>query len=357
MKIYFLIPYPLKESPSQRFRFEQYFGTLDEKQHSYKIQSFLEEDSWRVFYEKEKQFKKFSILLKGFLKRTLSLAQVWQFDYVFIHREVTPLGPPIFEWLIAKVLRKKIVYDFDDAIWTTDRQHENLLLHVAKWRSKVKSICRWAHIVSCGNDYLCAFAKQYNAKVLLNPTTIDTNDHHTPRLHTKDANPTLVIGWTGSRSTLKYLHEIESVIQNIMEKNPHVVFRVIADEPPQLHIKSIQFKRWSKKTEIADLAEFDIGIMPLQNNEWSKGKCGFKALQYMALEIPTIASPVGVNETIIQHGKNGLLASSQTEWVQCLSRLIKDADLRSKLGKAGRMQVEGHYSVASNRSNFLELFE
>ena len=138
----------------------------------------------------------------------------------------------------------------------------------------------------------------------------------------------------------------------------HVEFIVIADKAPDLRdIPSMKFVPWNSETEIDDLQRLDIGLMPLPDDEWSKGKCGFKALQYMALEIPTIASPVGVNKKIIEHGVNGLLCETAQEWEDALVKCLETPELRKKIGRNGRQTVLEHYSVLSNASNFLSLFE
>lgn len=361
MKILFLIPYPLQEAPSQRFRFEQYFGTLTEMGIKYTIQSFLNSQNWQSFYKSGKIFTKLLALTLGFVKRWGVLFLVPSYDYVFIHREAAPLGPPVFEWIIARLLRKKIIYDFDDAIWLTDRKTESALFQFIKFRRKVRLICSWSHKVSCGNAYLADYAKRFNLNVLVNPTTIDTDNLHNPgryrdRINHLKQDPTVIIGWTGSHSTLKYLNEIEGVLQRIQSTHTNVHVCVIADKKPQLTLQRLQFKPWSVETEISDLATFDIGIMPLLDDEWAKGKCGFKALQYMAMTIPTIASPVGVNTTIIQHGINGFLASTPDEWYDFLKALIENKELRAQIGTEASQQVSKNYSISSNKNLFVSLF-
>ena len=359
MKILFLVPYPLKESPSQRFRFEQYFKLLGQNSIDYHVQSFLESANWKIFFEKGKWLSKVWALAMGFSKRISILLKISNFDYIFIHREAAPVGPPVIEWVIAMLYRKRIIYDFDDAIWLTDRSNESIIWQILKWRKKVKSICRWSHKVSCGNNYLCNFAKQINNNVVLNPTTIDTDGLHNIKRYnqTKPSKVPLLIGWTGSHSTLKYLTEIESILARLENQFSEFEFWVIADRPPGMKLRSLRFKPWSLETEISDLAQIDIGIMPLPDDEWAKGKCGFKALQCMALEIPTIVSQVGVNCEIIQHEVNGFFASNSDEWMTYLEKLILDKELREKIGIKGRETVIDHYSVASNSSTFLSLFE
>jgi glycosyltransferase involved in cell wall biosynthesis len=356
MKILFLAPYPLKLSPSQRFRFEQYFEKIAAKGFSYRVQTFLNSHNWRFFFNKGKSVQKAVALLQGFLKRIAMLFMLHKYNFVFIHREVTPIGPPLFEWLITRVWQKKVIYDFDDAIWLTDRKDESFLLGILKWRSKVRLICRWSHKVSCGNRYLCEYSSQFNQSVVLNPTTVDTNNLHIPPDHNKSEQSMINIGWTGSHSTLKYLKQIEPILQQIEAEFGNTQTLIIADKRPDLALQRMIFLPWQLSSEASDLARIDIGIMPLPDDEWSKGKCGFKALQYMAMEIATIASPVGVNREIINHGNNGYLASTPIQWRELIHRLITDEQLRIQIGIQGRKTVIDRYSVNSNSDNFLSLF-
>ncbi len=278
------------------------------------------------------------------------------FDYVFIHREVAPVGPPVFEWLIAKVFRKKIIYDFDDAIWLTDKLKEGFIEKIIRWRSKVGTTCRWSYKVSCGNDYLCAYARKFNSNVVLNPTTIDTEGLHNPPKE-RVLTDRITIGWTGSHSTLKYLTAIEPVLKMLEKKYPQVRVLILADRKPDLDLESLLFLPWKKESETADLAKIDIGIMPLPDDEWAKGKCGFKALQYMALEIPAVVSPVGVNSQIITQGEDGFICSTPSEWITALEKLVSDYKLRETMGVNGRKKIVERFSVLSNKNNFINLFD
>jgi glycosyltransferase involved in cell wall biosynthesis len=358
-KILFLVPYPLKESPSQRFRFEQYFDILKNLGHKVQVQAFFSSREWSLFYRQGSNAQKLFVLLKGYAKRFGILIQLPAFDFIFVHREVTPAGPPIVEWLIAKVFRKKIIYDFDDAIWLTDKTNESWLTKILRWRSKTASICSWGYKVSCGNAYLAAFARQFNPHVIINPTTIDTDHLHNKNLYPLikiKNNQEIIIGWTGSHSTLKYLKLIESVLQKIEQRFPALKILIIADQKPNLSLNNLEFCYWNVESEIADLLKIDIGIMPLPDDIWAKGKCGFKALQYMALQIPCVISPVGVNAEIVEHGVNGFLASTPEEWFHYLTVLITKPEVRHAIGNKGRETVLQRYSVTSNESAFLALF-
>lgn len=357
-KILFISPYPSQLAPSQRFRYEQYLSQLSEKGIQFKLAPFLTNSAYASVYQSGNHFSKISAIIYGYIKRFAILLHITQYDFIFIHREATPAGPPIIEWLIAKVFRKKIIYDFDDAIWLTDKTTESRIEKILRWRSKVSLICKWSYKVSCGNNYLADYARQFNNNVIVNPTTIDTLHVHNADLYPRPlSNSLTVIGWTGSYSTLKYLKQIEKVLKNIATKYPEVRFIVIADKHPDLDVKNLMYKQWTKESEIADLALADIGVMPLPDDVWAKGKCGFKALQYLALKIPAVVSPVGVNSTIVEHGIHGYCCTTEQEWFDALEKLILDHQLRKKMGELGREKVITHYSVSSNSANFLSLLE
>jgi glycosyltransferase involved in cell wall biosynthesis len=302
--------------------------------------------------------RKFTILAGGFLKRFIDILRAPVYDIVFIHREASPIGPPVFEWILRFILRRKIVYDFDDAIWLSDKENERGLVRFSKWRRKVRLICGWASSVSCANDYLCAYASQFNTRIILMPTTIDTDHVHNPDLHAyqKDLSR-LTIGWTGSHSTLKYLKLLEPTLTDIEREHPHVSFLVIADRKPQLSLPGWEFIPWNPDSEAQDLLRIDIGVMPLPDDNWTKGKSGLKCLQYFALGIPAVASRVGVNAKIIDHGRNGFLASTPEEWKQHLVALIRNKELRAQFGAEGRKTVVEGFSIAANAETFLSLFK
>ncbi len=356
-KICFIVPYPTGLAPSQRFRFEQYFNLLASKGYRFKVFPFLNPRMNGMLYQSRFLPGLAIALLVGFVRRVIHLFSAINAHYIFIHREAMPVGPPVFEWICAKPMRKRIIYDFDDAIWLTDRE-ESKTTKLLRWRGKVRPICRWSYRISCGNNYLAAFARSFNANVVVNPTTIDTENLHNPEIIKVSKDPSrVIIGWTGSYSTLKYLQQLVPVLQHLEQEFPQVAFRVIADRNPELPLQRYAFVPWNKTTEAKDLAILDIGVMPLPDDAWTRGKCGFKALQYMAMEIPCVVSPVGVNIEIVQHGVNGFWAATAHEWQLYLSQLIQDENLRLQMGKSGRQTVLQRYSVRSNAPLFLSLFD
>lgn len=353
MKILFIVPYPTGKAPSQRFRFEQYYDVLRSKGYDITISPFLSQKTWEILYLPGRFLRKAAAIISGLFKRFFQLFTLGSYDYIFIHREATPIGPAFFEFFASKLFKKKIIYDFDDAIWIPNYSEANSLFSFLKGYANVKHICKWAYRVSCGNDYLCKYAKQYNPEVQYNPTTIDTGNYHN---QVKNQNTErFVIGWTGSHSTIRYLNEILPVLRGL-EQEYDFDFMVISDLKPEFELKSLVYRKWNKITEIEDLLRFNVGIMPLKDDKWAQGKCGFKALQYMSLGIPALVSPVGVNTSIVDDGINGFICETPGDWKRALKTLLNDRAELQRLSENTRKKIVDAYSVSSNTPNFLSLF-
>ncbi|MBS1759495.1 MAG: glycosyltransferase [Bacteroidetes bacterium] len=353
MKILFLAPYPIHESPSQRYRFEHYLALLTKEGISYSYHPFLSISAWKIFFLPGRHFQKALAVVGGFFRRCLLMFTVGKYDYVFVHREAAPLGPPVFEWIIAKIFCKKMIFDFDDAIWIPVASENNRVAMFLKWPSKIAKICKMSYKVSAGNEYLAAFASKYCKNVEIVPTVVNTELVHNKLQNQHTDNPN--IGWTGTFSTLKYLNLVIPALQNLQLKY-NFTFIVIANKNPELPLRNYQFIEWRKETEAEDLLRMHIGLMPLFDDEISKGKCGFKAIQYMSLGIPALVSPVGVNAKIVDDGINGFVCESIDDWENKLEELLKNASLRTQMGNTARMKIEKNYSVSSSWSLFRSLF-
>ena len=351
LKILFIAPYPSNHVASQRFRFEQYSSILNKK-YDCETHSFYSIRTFSILYKKGHFTGKLIGFLSGYIKRLLLVTKINNFDLIFLHRQATTLGPPFIEWIIARVYKKPIIYDFDDAIWMPDSPNEKWWITFLKCPWKVKYICRWSSKISCGNSFLHKFASKYNKNAHIIPTTIDTKNYHIP-VQTSNISP--VIGWTGTQSTLPYLASIVPILQDLQQQFGFV-FKVICNKKPDFYFKGLQYIPWNKESEIQDLNAIDIGIMPLPDTPWTHGKCGFKILQYMALEKAAVASPVGVNQQIIDHGVNGLFCQKEQDWFDNLKLLITKRDLRLRLGKNARSTVKSNYSTNSNTKQYLDLF-
>ncbi len=341
-------------SPGQRFRFEQYLDYLKQKGFECHISYLINEKDDIIFYKEGSYLAKTGFLIKSLQQRWNDLKKIHDYDLVFLYREAHMLGITWFEKRIKKAGIKMLV-DFDDSIWLRDTSIGNRRLAFLKRPSKTREIIKMCDACIVGNQFLADYAGQYNQNVFIVPTTIDTNLYVSGRNDTKKDN--IVIGWTGSSTTLKHFSLAVPVLKKLRKKyGEKVSFRMISDEFFNEELEGLEKLKWTRETEVEDLSAIDIGIMPLPNDDWSKGKCGFKGLQYMALEKPAVMSSVGVNNEIISHGKNGFLADRPEEWEHVLSQLIEDADLRKKIGEAGRKTVEERFSFRSQKEHYLEIF-
>ena len=354
-KVLFLLPYPLQTAPSQRFRIEAYFPLLQQAQINIATQSFLDETAWTRLYKKGSFFLKILDVCKGFIKRLWAATfLVHQYDFIVVHREASPIGPPVFEWIIAQLWKKKVVFDFDDAIWIPTISDNNRLALSLKCFWKTKWICKWAYKIAAGNEYLAGYARQFNSDVIIVPTAVDIVNRYNRLVNQEVSKP--AIGWTGSHSTMKYLDPIIPVIRELEQKKDFDFF-VISNKQPEFQLRSLKYIKWTEASEINDLSKFNIGIMPLEEDRWSEGKCGFKIIQYLALGIPAVASPVGVNKRIIKDRLNGFLSQREEEWYNAISELLEDVKLRNEMGRIGREKIIKEYSIQANADLFLGLFE
>jgi glycosyltransferase involved in cell wall biosynthesis len=360
-KILIIADHRINRSPSQRYRFEQYLNYFKSEGFDWELSEIITEKDDKVFYNSGKYFKKAWILLKSIFIRFHDLRRAKNFDIIFIQREALLVGSSYFEKQFFK--KNKVVFDFDDSIWLLDTSPENKKFEFLKNPDKTKINISHAHLVIAGNSFLANYAKQFNPNTVIIPTTIDSDFHiPKPELRVFDsAQPDkkkTVIGWSGSISTIKHFELAIPALIEIQKKYPNQIeIHVIGQgsySHPEINVIS---KNWSGQTEVDDLNHFDIGIMPLPNDEWVKGKCGLKGLSYMACGVATIMSCVGVNSEIIEHGKNGFLAANQQDWMNYLSELIENPHLRIKMGIAGRETVVKNYSVNANKVKYLEVLK
>lgn len=343
-------------TPGQRFRIEQYLSFLEENNYEIEFSSLMKHSDNKYLYSAGFFIRKFIILVKSIFIRIYDLIRVKsnEFDAVFIYRDALMIGSVFFERQISKT-SVPIIYDFDDAIWLNDVSDGNRKLAWLKNPDKTTKIIKYSTLVTVGNQFLANFAKSINSNTVIIPTTIDTN-YHIP-INKEIIKEKICIGWTGSITTVKHFNYLIPVLKKLLAVYPHIEYKLIGDpnfENKELGIKGIE---WKIETEIFDLQQIDIGIMPLPDDEWSRGKCGFKALQYMALEIPCVISPHGVNSDIVRDGVNGFLADNEHEWFEKISMLIENKQLRLTLGRAGRQTIIAKYSVEANKMKWKEAFD
>ncbi|MBU2541461.1 MAG: glycosyltransferase family 4 protein [Candidatus Omnitrophica bacterium] len=351
-KILFLVPNPIGTIPGQRFRFEQYLAYLSQKGIDYRICNFVSLNFHKILYKEGNFLKKCLYSLSGFFFRIFNIIQSLGYDLIFIYREVTPLGPPIFEKILY-YFRRRIIYDFDDAIYLPSSSNVNRLIKFLKFPRKTRTIIKLSSLVLVGNRNLQSYSLQFNREVAILPTVIDTEAY---KLIKKQKKEKICVGWSGSLTTIVHLSLMKEVLKKLYAKFG-IIIKVIGSKDFKIEGINIQAQDWRLDSEIEDLSQIDIGLMPLPDDEWGRGKCGLKALQYMALGIPPVCSPVGVNSEIIEDGVNGFLCNDEHEWIERISLLIEDSKLRLNMGLAARRVVEERYSVKNNAPKFLKILE
>lgn len=356
-KVLFVGLHRPNRSPSQRYRIEQFLPKLDNNKIKYDYSYVLNEKRDKIFYKPGKILGKIWIVIFSTLKRlyeVLFLAQ--EYDYIFVQREAYMLGTAFFEKMYAK--KSKLIFDFDDSIWLLDVSQANKKLAFLKNPNKTAEIIKAAHLVIAGNKYLANYARKFNENVVIIPTCIDTEEYNRNSEYTKKETEKVCIGWSGSQTTIEHFRAFEPVLIKLKKIHKEkIYFKVIGDGTYENKQLSIKGKAWKRSTEIKEIEEFDIGIMPLPHDKWTEGKCGLKGLVYMSIKIPAVMQKVGVNIQIVKDGQNAYLAKTEEEWIEKLSILINDFNLRKKIGEAGNATILNLYSVKSRKDIFLKSFE
>lgn len=343
MKVLFLVPYPL-QGASNRFRVNQFLPLFERAGIRCRVRPFYSERLWRILYSPGRMGRK--LLFGAFCaaNRLLDLPRALRCDLVFIHREAFPVGPSWFERLLG-LLGRPYIYDFDDAVFLPNVTESNRLFGRLKMAGKVASIVRGSRITLAGNAYLADFARRSGARdIRVIPTAVDTERFRPSDRGDRDWP--VVIGWIGSQTTIRFLEELRSVILRILERHgDRVEFRVVGGTLPGKLPTGVSCRAWSLESEVEELQAFDIGVMPMPDDEWTRGKCAFKAIEYLAVGAPAVCSPVGMNLEVVEPGVNGFLARDEEQWSEALERLIADPALRREMGRRGREKVEKHYGV------------
>lgn len=290
-------------------------------------------------------------IIKGYFMRVVTLLNVRDYDLVIVEKEIFPFMPAVVEYLF-NILDIKYIVDYDDALFHNYDRHPNRLVRLLLSK-KIDSVMRYASVVIAGNDYIADYAKLTGAKdIEIIPTVVDTSRYQVKRkAHTK----TPIVGWIGTPHTSKYLHRLLPVFKSIKE-DIDVRFVAVGARPEDFEEGLIEAWPWSEENEVSSIQQFDIGIMPLNDSPWERGKCGYKLIQCMACGVAVVASPVGVNCKIVEPGKTGKLPNSLEEWDIALRSLL---DLSSKdiseMGNAGRIKVEELYSLQVQAPIFLQI--
>ncbi len=340
VRVLAVVPSVHDRSPGQRYRIEQWEPFLAAEGVDVDYASFETDRLHELLYAPGRYGAKAVEVAAGCLRRVGHAWRARGYDAVFLYREAALVGPAVFERWLGR-FGPPVVYDFDDAIFVPYVSPTNAGLSRLKFAGKTATICRAASCVTVGNGYLAEYARRWNPRVEIVPTTIDLDRYH---LADRPANARLVIGWTGTHSTYQHLDRLQRALIALREQHDFVL-RVIGPAEYRMAGVEVENRPWRSESEVDDLRGIDVGVMPLPDDPWSRGKCGAKALQYMGLGIPAVCSPVGVNTEIISHGVNGMLADGDDEWVAALGALLGSDPERRRLGAAGRETVERGFSA------------
>jgi glycosyltransferase involved in cell wall biosynthesis len=338
----------LHTAPSQRFRLEQWQPALEREGILLSFFPFASEPLMRCLHQHGHLFAKSARSLAALVRRLWLTLHTGEYDGVVIHRAACLGGPAVVERLL-KAVGPRIVFDFDDAIHLLHTSPANRSFGWLKFPEKTAELCRMSAHVVAANSGIAAFACEHNPRVTVVPSSVDT-DRYAPRRRPSRSSR-VVVGWTGSSTSQAYLELFAPVLREIVAATD-IEIRVHSDRRPTLPGVPHSWRPWSADDEVEALSEFDIGLMPMPDDPWARGKSAMKALLYMAMGIPAVCSPVGTNREVIRHGENGLLASTPAEWKEALRALVADAELRRRIGRAGRETVESGYSMRRSAALF-----
>ena len=306
------------------------------------------------FWDDRSPLSKVLYVALVFLLRCWQLHHVAGADVVFVRGRVFPYGPPLFERLVW-LLNRRLIVDLDDAIWHPAAYVSSPFVRLVDhgWARKV---CGFSAYVIAGNRYIEEYTRRFSARVTVIPTCVDMSTHTEKVYPRATADEPVVLGWTGLWTNLGYLEVIEDVLRRLAARHA-ILLSIASNKDYRLDGVPVVNHRWDLAHEIDYLKEPDIGLMPLTNSERAKGKCAYKALEYMAVGTPCVISPVGMNSEIIEEGVNGFLAATPEEWEEKLERLILDAGLRERLGRAARETVARRYSHDVHFPRWKQVFE
>jgi glycosyltransferase involved in cell wall biosynthesis len=361
IRVLALSPIP-EEGAGCRFRIAQFIPYLRSVGIDVTLRSLYTAEFFHLVYKRGHYLRKVSRFAALSLKHLASLRDVSSFDVIWLYREMFPIGPAIVERLLAMPGCPPLIFDFDDAIFLPSVSEANHLIRALKLPSKVATIIRHSDGVVAGNEFLADYARQFCDAVTVIPTCVDTTKFvpSANRPSAADANVSRsrvpVVGWIGSPTTVTYLRSLLPTLGAVRAVHPFTLRVSGAGEPIDADGLDLEQPGWTINSEVELFNTCDVGVYPLADDEWSRGKCGFKAIEFMSCGVPVVASAVGVNREIIQDGVNGFLATTPDEWIQKLSRLLADPSLRRTFGLAGRRTIEERYALQIHAPAIAERF-
>ncbi len=342
-----LCPFPQGVAAGQRLKYEQYLDHWRSKGWEISISSFMDEAMWKIVYQQGHTLSKITGTIKGHLRRLRDLFRVPHYDVVYIFMYVTPLLTSLMERAVH-LLAKRVIYDIEDNIHIQQNSlsqiNPNPFIKFLKWPGKVRFLIRSADHVITSSPFLNIDCKRISTYGFCSyvSSSLDTDRYQPKSVYSNDK--TVVIGWTGTYSSKEYLDQLRSVFLKLA-KRVNFKLKVIGNFKYELPGIDLQVIEWNLKREITDLQSFDIGVYPLPLDNWVQGKSGLKAIQYMALGLPCVATNVGTNPMLINDNINGRLVKTEEEWIDALEELVRNPHSRRRIGQQARHDAVLNYSL------------
>jgi glycosyltransferase involved in cell wall biosynthesis len=342
MKVLALATYPPGAACS-RFRLFQFVSPLAERGITLDPRPQLDPGLFRLLYQRTSPRLAIGLVWSA-VRRFVDLLDTRSFDAVFVQREAMLFGPPVCEYVVARLLRKPMVLDLDDPTYLSYVSGRGRLASYLKWFGKTDDLVRWADVVTCGNRTIAEYVAGKGAHALVIPTVVDL-DRFRPGPEGIRSDPP-VIGWIGSPPTYPYLETVFPVLRRLAQSH-RFRLRIIGSGRDEVQVPGVDVENlpWSLEREVEDFQGLDIGLYPIVPDDWSMGKSGFKAIQYLAVGIPYVVSPVGTCDEIGEAGVTHFAATTEDQWYEALDRLLSEPELRRRMGRAGRQHALRHYSV------------
>src|SRR6266581_8783773 len=348
MKVLALATYPV-EAAATRYRLQQFVEPLAERGIDLTVDSFLDAQLFTRLYQQKGVAVTSLKLFAATIRRLFVLAAASKAKVVLVQREAMMYGPPVIEWIVSRVIKRPMVLDLDDATYVSYTSPTyGSLVKALKWFRKTDDLIRWASLVSCGNRAIAEYVSARGAKAQIIPTVVDS-DVFRP-VERAGAREPVVLGWIGTHSTFPYLRSIFAVLERLAQTYEFRL-KVVGAGQDEVVVANVEVENlpWKLDREVEDFQSIDIGLYPidasLYSGKWASGKSGFKAIQYMAVGIPYVATAVGASAELGEPGTTHFFASSENEWYEALEKLISDPELRAAMGAAGRQYVIANYNL------------
>lgn len=346
MRVLALASYPV-EAAATRFRLSQFVAPLSERGITLDIRPFLSSRQFDSFYQQRWVSRTALGLSCSLVRRIRDLAAAQTYDAVLVQREAMLLGPPIVEYLISQILRKPMLLDLDDATYIRYRSPTHgRVANLLKCFGKTDELIRWSRIVTCGNRTVADYVSRLGSPTLVIPTVVDL-DVYCPRPEYTRSEPP-VLGWIGSHSTFPYLASIFPALERLARRR-RFRLKVVGSGRETISVDGVEVESlpWRMEREIEDFRSLDIGLYPIVDDGWSVGKSAFKAIEYMAIGIPHVVSPVGACAEVGEVGVTHFEARSEDDWLTALESLLGDESLRTRMGEAGRLHALKNFDLHS----------